>query len=186
VVGDVEIDEGYSHELAPRASMHVNVGLQMIPAQFTPFREEGETRSVVDDAHAGERCGAVLKLQEASVAERGDRLLLMRIDLPPKSSRVVGSLVVTEMLSAAPTLFRKKLREGVVAEKLDEGRFLVRGLFASASGATRYVGSVVSCGEFDGRIISAYGQDGGALVETGRDLSIGSKVSFVSFRRFEL
>jgi selenocysteine-specific elongation factor len=186
VVGDVEIDEGYSHELAPRTSMHVNVGLQMIPAQFTPFREEGETRSVVDDAHAGERCGAVLKLQEASVVERGDRLLLMRIDLPPKSSRVVGSLVVTEMLSAAPTLFRKKLREGVVAEKLDEGRFLVRGLFASASGATRYVGSVVSCGEFDGRIISAYGQDGGALVETGRDLSIGSKVSFVSFRRFEL
>jgi len=186
VAGEVEIDEAYSYELAPRTNMHVSIGLQMVPTQFTAFTEENEARTVVDRARPGEKYKAVLKLQEVSVAEKGDRLLLMRLDLPPKSSRVVGLLAVTEMSATAPTLFRKKVREGIVKEKLGDRRFLVSGLFESASGAARYVNSPVKSGEFEGKIDSSHGQDGTVVVEVDRDLPIGSKVSLGSLRRFEL
>jgi hypothetical protein len=103
------------------------------------------------------------------------------MDLPPKSSRVVGSGMIKETLSEMPELFKAKERTGVITSILENKRVKISGLFRTIDGANYYAGKILRIS--DGRklkILKEEGRNGSVVAEIDGEFNDGDSVTIKS------
>jgi len=114
------------------------VGMPNVTAEIVPFAEG--TMAIMDEARENEFMAALL-FQNHIAVEEGQKVILMRTDLPPTHMRIVGSGEVIET-PAKIVLNRRRLRKGRVSRVRPED-VLIEGIASRKERAELLVGSQV-------------------------------------------
>jgi len=164
---EVKLNTQKSYGLAVQAGsvIHVNVSMQIISGKIFPYLTLGERKILKKSVEPGSTCSALIKLDEPAPVEVGDKALLMKLDLPPKRSRVIGAADVTGLPESAPEIYTAKVKKGTVSERAQDGAYIVTGLFSSKEAAQSLIGeSVITASKIKGTIASSHGDKGDTLV----------------------
>ncbi|MCJ7633862.1 EF-Tu/IF-2/RF-3 family GTPase, partial [Candidatus Bathyarchaeota archaeon] len=189
---ETEIDKNFGYTIRRGERVHVNIGLQTVTASFSPFYRDkadvlqGNLNVSLESLKAGDKCLAFLKTDKEVTTAIGDKLLMMKLDFPPKKSRVVGIARLMDISSSEPKFVIKKVRKGIASKRHGLNVFIVQGLFENTQAAEHFLGrTVVSESGVSGKISSALGDRGEVLAEFGRDIKEGEAVSIAWYRRLE-
>jgi len=127
---------------------------------------------------------ALLQLDKPIPVEVGDKALLMKLDLPPKQTRVIGLAEIVNLPETAPELHTAKVRQGFVSEKRAQDLYLVSGLFQTKEAAQHVVGNSVITGgsKIKGTIVDAHDEKGTVFVKFEGSPSLQEKVFYYKLR----
>jgi selenocysteine-specific elongation factor len=182
VLAELEVDKWYKRGLSPKSGVTAFVGPYQVLAEAIPCEAEGNQLIVKAQVRAGEACLVYLKLKQAVVAEKGDHVLLLNSGLPAQEFRVIGGGKIREV-ATKPQFYAKKTKTGIIVEA-GNGSCLVRGLFASAEAALRFVGKqVFSASQEKGEIASVVGSSGDVAVKFEQLTQQGNKVFLVRYKK---
>ncbi|MCJ7632822.1 GTP-binding protein, partial [Candidatus Bathyarchaeota archaeon] len=189
---ETEIDKNFGYLIKRGDRVHVTIGLQTVTASFTPFHREKAEGSAADwdvaveSVKVGDKSLAFLETDKAVTAGTGDKLLMMKLDFPPKKSRVIGVGKLIDIPSSKPEFVSKKVRKGRASQRRGLNEVIVQGLFETKQAAEHFLGRTVTFESgATGKISSTSGDRGEVLVEMGKDIGEGESVSIVWYRRLE-
>ncbi|MFW9944220.1 MAG: selenocysteine-specific translation elongation factor, partial [Candidatus Sifarchaeia archaeon] len=128
----------YKGRVTNRMVLSTMVGMPNVTAEIVPFARE--RRTIMDEAMETEFAAALL-FQNQIAVEEGQKVILMRTDLPPTHMRIVGSGEVIET-PAKILLKRRRVRMGAISRVRSED-VLVEGIASSKERAELFVGSHV-------------------------------------------
>lgn len=188
ITAELTVDRNFHHTLKCFDYLHLSVGLLSTRAQLIILVKENERNVVVDNVLSADgRSLVFLQLNDYVIAEKGDQILLYKLDLAPKSSRVIGAAVVREVLEKRPSFYRKKIRKGILGQKVGNEGWVVDGLFQSVEGVREFVGQDIrSVDGIRGRIKRPYDARGAVLAEFEKPPAEGSWVEFAMYRRLRI
>ncbi|MFX0045918.1 MAG: selenocysteine-specific translation elongation factor [Candidatus Hermodarchaeota archaeon] len=138
VLVQLERNPLYKGRITDRMVLSIMVGMPNVTAEIVPFT--GDKKTIMDEAKETEFMAALL-FQNQIAVEEGQKVILMRTDLPPTRMRIVGSGEVV----AAPAkivLNRRRIRMGTISRVRSED-VLVEGIASSKERAELFVGSHV-------------------------------------------
>jgi selenocysteine-specific elongation factor len=128
----------YTGRVTDKMVLSTMVGMPNVTAEIVPFAEG--TMAIMDEARENEFMAALL-FQNHIAVEEGQKVILMRTDLPPTHMRIVGSGEVIET-PAKIVLNRRRLRKGRVSRVRPED-VLIEGIASRKERAELLVGSQV-------------------------------------------
>jgi selenocysteine-specific elongation factor len=167
-----------------RNVVHVNVGLETVTGRVFPHAGFRGKLVLMDKVESGAVCNALVVLERALPVEVGDKALLMKLDLPPKQSRVIGLGEIVGLPGPDVKVYSAKVKVGFVEKQAEEGRWVVSGLFKSRVAAEQAVGGeVASASKAKGTVFGAVGESGEVLVNFERAPAVSDKVYFCRLRR---
>jgi selenocysteine-specific elongation factor len=173
---ELEVEPGCRRSVCLRDLVHVSVGLKTAVGRIYPYTSLRSMRILKKKVAPGQGCRALIKIRDLLPVETGDKALLMKLDLSPKQSRIIGVAEVAD-LPTSPKIYSAKIRRGYVQEKTYNGLYIVSGLFAT-EGAAQHVAEehkkvFAALSKTRGTIIKRYGNKGDVLVnfESPPDLS---------------
>ncbi len=171
---DFNMDPLFKHVIKPKMIIHVNVGMRSVTGRAVPHNDLMLKRVV----RPGESCELHLKLNDPVAVRRGDKVIVMRMDLPPTTLRIAGSGEVTGVEPIEE--FRKKTRrEGTVTrpDHMGKGLAVVDGLAFDKESAFRLIGEEVKTERgVIGKIVDTHGTRGAVLVDFEDDVKPGERV----------
>ncbi|WP_456418797.1 selenocysteine-specific translation elongation factor [Methanocaldococcus infernus] len=173
-VAKIRVVDLFKYNLAPKMKVHLHMNLLTVTATIIPFTHYKGHSIVLKEVKAGSSCYCLIKLDEKIVVEEKDKILILRLDLPPTTLRIAG---FGEVLSFdIPELKKLVIKEGRVVKK--KGRMVVEGLAQSKASAERLVGEKVyiPSKNIEGKIIDTFGTKGNLLVEFNGEVEHGDKV----------
>jgi len=179
VEAKVAIDQGFPGELIPRTQVHASLGLVSTTARVTPYQVEDGKKVVLDRIPPGAEALCHIAFHSDVPVEEGDEVILFKFDLPPKSSRILGTGRVLAPLAGGP-FYRKRVKTGKVVRKLSADTVVAAGLFASPEAAERYLGHSVLVGGGEG-IIKGPSHDG-LILQVARGVEEGMSVTLPIYR----
>lgn len=186
----LEIDGDFKYVIKRGSLVHINAGLQTITATFTPFLQEDILDSakklnvILPEVKAGDECFAFLRTSKAISTEVGDKVLIFKLDLPPKTSRIVGTGTIVEIPLRQLEFVRKKVKRGIAIKKYGPNLFVIQGMFKSKEAAERCIGRVlISDSGVKGRITSTIGTEGLFIAEFEREIKEGEGCFMILYRR---
>jgi len=128
----------YRGRVTDRLVLSAMVGMPNVTAEIVPFT--GERRIITEEASKTEFMAALL-FQNQIAVEEGQKVILMRTDLPPTHMRIVGSGEVVET-PANIVLNRRRVRMGTISRVRPED-VLIEGIASNKERAELFVGSHV-------------------------------------------
>jgi selenocysteine-specific elongation factor len=138
VVVQLERNPLYKGRVTERMVLSTMVGMPNVTAEIVPFTRERKT--IMDEAKETDFTAALLFRNQIAV-EEGQKVILMRTDLPPTRMRIVGSGEILET-PAKIVLNRRRVRMGTISRVRSED-VLVEGIASSKERAELFVGSHV-------------------------------------------
>jgi len=187
----MKVDESFKYVLRKASKVHLNIGLETIMANFVPFMQEfvdaaRKVNVVLNEVKAGDECFAFLTTSKAFPAEVGDKVLIFKLDLPPKISRIVGVGTVTDIPADHVELMKKKVKKGTAIKKRAQCMFIIQGMFKSKEAVEKYVGqTLTSDSGIKGRIVSPVGTEGLLLAEFENEIREGESCYLTIYRRIK-
>lgn len=158
---DLSIDTRYRRSIQARSIVHVNVGMQTLTGRIYPYTEHGEIRVISKKVDPSTRTKAILKLDKATPVEVGDKILLMKLDLPPKEFRVIGVAEVKSLPEQPPKIHSARIRQGKIQSKASDDLYNITGLFSSREAVEHLIGgSIVTASQIKGTIRAPHGNAG--------------------------
>lgn len=180
----LHVESEFKPSVLVRSVVHVNVGLETVTGRVFPYAGFRGKRVLRDNVKSGAVCNALVVLERALPVEVGDKALLMKLDLPPKQSRVIGLGEVVGLPGADVEVYSAKVKVGFVEKQAAEGRWVVSGLFQSRVAAEQAVGGeVASASKVKGVVFGAVGESGEVLVKFEKAPAVSDKVYFYRLRR---
>jgi len=140
-IAKLETNPMYKGRITKRMTVSVSAGMPVVTGQIVPFKSENGM-SIVEDVVETTTFEAALLLQKPIALQEGNKVLLLRTDLPPTQMRVIGSGEVIEIPNKI-CLSRPRTRTGRI-QRVRESDVLVEGIASSKEVAERLVGSTVT------------------------------------------
>ncbi|ACV24535.1 selenocysteine-specific translation elongation factor [Methanocaldococcus fervens] len=185
-IAKVKILNLFKYNLAPKMKVHINIGLLTVPATIIPYKMEKvndkEVPIVLEEIKGGDSCYCIFKLDEKVVVDEGDKVLIMRLDLPPTTLRICG---FGEVIGFEDLELKKiVVKEGRVVKKKD--KTYVEGLASSKSAGEKLIGEKVYVPDKNiwGIIKGTFGTKGSLIVEFNGDIDGGERVVLKRVRRW--
>lgn len=170
----VELNPGYEGRITARMVVNATIGMSSVTAEIVPFREMNGRRITIEEPQ--ERVfEAALLLKEKVPAEIGNRVLLMRTDMPVTSMRIVGCGIIGDLMNVV-TLHHVRTRNGEISRIRDED-VLIEGLARSKQKAQSLKGQTVRTENgAKGRILEAFGTRGVVIVTFEDEVELKEEV----------
>ncbi|ENN95598.1 selenocysteine-specific translation elongation factor [Methanocaldococcus villosus KIN24-T80] len=184
-IAKIKVLELFKYNLKPKMKVHIHAGLLTVPAKIIPFNYEivndKKEAVVLDNVKAGDKCYCLFILEEPIVLEEGDKVLIMRLDLPATVLRIAGFGEVMGFNDIE--LKRLIVKEGRIIKKKD--KFFVEGLAHSKQIAEKLVGELVYLPEKDKyvKITGTFGTKG-LLTIDAEGVEGGEKVILKKVRKW--
>jgi selenocysteine-specific elongation factor len=142
---DVELINLYQKPTRFGQQITVNHGMQSITGWLYPYTEEiinGEKCRLAIDLNVDQKKFlAILWLETPEYVEIGDILLVMRLDLPPTTLRIMGKATINHTLIEPIIFHRIRTKQGKVkTPHYTKNSVIVEGLTESVEGARTMVG----------------------------------------------
>lgn len=131
---EVEVMTRYGGSLRQRDTVHINIGLKTVLGQIYPYTTHQSMKILRKSVSPGSRCMALINMQQALPVEVGDKVLLVKLDLPHERSRIVGVAKIAA-LPRQPEIYAAKIKKGIVQKKTHDGLYVVSGLFKTKEAA---------------------------------------------------
>ncbi|MHA1379387.1 MAG: selenocysteine-specific translation elongation factor [Candidatus Helarchaeota archaeon] len=150
--------------------VHLTIGMPTVSAFIYPFKIENSKRVLIDKISANQDFYAYLKLDKMVPIEKGDIILVSRLELPPTTLRIVGNGIVEDPNPQELEFYKFSTRKGTLRYVTDQNgliqRYVVDGLAQSKIGAEKILKKEILTenGEL-GRIVSTFGTKGAVTAE---------------------
>jgi len=165
IVAKIKISNLFKYNLKPRMKVHLNIGMLVIPATVIPFQRiniKGKMENIIlKEISKGDECYCAFQLEEESVAEIGDKILITRLDLPPTTLRICGNGEIIDFSTVEELNIKKEIiKRGTI--RIDKNRVLIEGLATSKDGAEKLINSEIVVPEKNivGKIKGTFGTKG--------------------------
>lgn len=179
----VHVEPNFKFNVLARSIIHVNIGLQTVTGKVYPYIDLKDVRVLKNKVDPGSVSQAFLQLDKPVPVEVGDKALLMKLDLPPKQSRVIGLADIISLPETAPELYSAKVKQGFISKKTSEDLHVVSGLFQTREAAQHVSGnSVLTASKIKGTIVSPYDEKGAVLVKFENPPNVSEKVYYYKLR----
>jgi selenocysteine-specific elongation factor len=154
----VELNPGYQGRITARMVVNATVGMSSVTAEIVPFRKING-RKIPLKKPEKRVFEAALLLKEKVPAEIGNRVLLMRTDMPVTSMCIVGCGIINDIVRIV-TLDRVRTRHGEISRIRDEN-VLIEGLARTKKRAQSLKGRTVHTKNgVKGKILDSFGTRG--------------------------
>ncbi len=130
----------YKHSIKFGQHININHGMMALNGRIYPFRKEIWKNSEImvplsPDSNL-KMFKAILWIDKLEYVKKGDFLLLSRLDLSPKSLRIMGSSTIIQILEEPTYMFKEKMKKGKIKDaKYRTSSVIVENLVASVEGA---------------------------------------------------
>lgn len=186
---ELKVDHQFSRNVNSGDQAHVSVGLRTVVGQIYPYTTLGDKKILKRVISPGERCKAFIKIKRPIPVEVGDKVLLIKLDLSPKSSRIIGVADV-KSLPETTEIHAARIKRGQVQRKTKTGHFMVSRLFETKS-AAKHVSNekrqiYASKTKVKGTIVEPYGNMGDVLVDFESPPEISEEVFYYRLKRIKL
>ena len=183
----LHVEPEFKPSVPVRSVVHVNVGLETVTGKVFPYVSFRDRRVLKDKVESGITCNALVVLERPLAVEVGDKALLMKLDMPPKRSRVIGLGEVVDLPGDDVEAYSAKVKVGFVEKQAPEGLWVVSGLFQTELAAGQAVGSeVASASKTRGVISGTTGDKGEVTVKFAGTPVVSEKVYFYRLRRMSI
>lgn len=183
----LHVEEQFKFRVSARSVVHVNIGLQTVTGKIYPYINLKDTKILKNKVDPGSVCQALIQLDRSVPVEVGDKALLMRLDLPPRQSRIIGVAEVINLPEAVPEIYSAKVKQGVITKKTSDDLYEVSELLQTKVSAQYLVGhKVVTASQTKGTIVSSYGEKGDVLVKFADPPNMSEKVYYYKLRRAKI
>lgn len=186
---ELMVDHRFRRKVNVGDQVHVSVGLRTVVGHLYPYTTLGEKKILKRFITPGRHCKAFIKIKPPLPVEVGDKALLIKLDLSPKRSRIVGVADV-KSLPETPEIYAAKIKRGHVQRKTQTGHFLVSGLFRTKN-AAKHVSDekrkiYASKTKVKGTIVEPSGNRGDVLVEFESPPEISEEALYYRLKRIKL
>ena len=193
---EIHVEELPLFQIGCKFGQYVNVnhGMMALNARIFPFyelqRSEHTYKIAYHPPRTEKKYHAILWLDTPEYIRESDLLLLSRLDLSPKSLRIMGSAKMNKIYSEPPLLNKIKTKCGVVKKPdYSPNSVIVGGLAASLKGAQTVL-NLRAESPF-GKIVSTFGQKGHVEIlidktEGSTDFLNGTEVELRLFKEIQL
>jgi selenocysteine-specific translation elongation factor len=166
--------------------VHVSVGLKTAMGQIYPYTNLGTMRILKKKIALRQGCKALIRIRDPLPVETGDKVLLMKLDLSPKQSRIIGVAEVAN-LPRSPEIYSAKIKKGYVRKRTNNGLCIISGLFGTKE-AARHVARerknvFAASSKAKGTIVKRYGDEGDVLVNFESPPDLSEEVYYYKLRR---
>jgi selenocysteine-specific elongation factor len=187
IVSKARINRFFRREITPGLPMHVTIGMSSIQAKVFPYKLNGRQEAVVTSALGEGEFMSYIRLSRPVVAEKGDRLILSLLSLPPTSLRIAAGGTVSEILTGPPSLRVLQEKTGFISRITSNSVVIVGGLARSKIGAEKLIGETVSLENGrKGTVSSNFGGKGLVVADFEAIPRQGEKVSLRKYRVFNI
>ncbi len=169
-----KMDPLFKHVIKPKMVVHINVGMRSVTGRVIPH----EDLMLKNTVKPGESCELYVELNEPVAVRKKDKVIVMRMDLPPTTLRIAGSGEIID-IGRISEFKRKTIREGMVTrpDHMGKGLAVVDGLAFDKESASRIIGEEVKTERgIKGKIVDTHGTRGAVLVDFEEDVKPGEKV----------
>ena len=119
--------------------------------------------------------------------ERGDPIIISRLDLPPTTLRIVGSGIIVDPTPAKVEFFREQTKVGRVRIPVHKKGSVVDELVQTREGAQKMLGvEVISETGIEGKILSTFGTKSSLIIKFSKTPKENEKIYLKRFRKFKL
>ncbi|MBS3794729.1 MAG: selenocysteine-specific translation elongation factor [Candidatus Thorarchaeota archaeon] len=154
----VELNPGYQGRITARMVVKATVGMSSVTAEIVPFRKINGRKIPLKEPEK-RVFEAALLLKEKVPAEIGNRVLLMRTDMPVTSMRIVGCGIINDIVRIV-TLDQVRTKHGEISRIRDEN-VLIEGLARTKKRAQSLKGRTVHTKNgVKGKILDSFGTRG--------------------------
>lgn len=177
------VEEKFGFNIEAGSIVHISLGLQTVRGKIFPYVKLKEAKVLKKRVDQGTASQALITLEKPTPVEKGDKALIMKIDLSPKQVRVIGLAEVINLPEKPPKLYSAKIKYGSIREKTSDSLYVVSGLFQTKIASQHMVGkNVVSSSKIKGTIVSAHGNSGDVLVKFERPPNTSEKVYYYKLK----
>jgi selenocysteine-specific elongation factor len=183
---ELEVEPRYRRSVCLRDMVHVSVGLKTAMGQIYPYTNLGTMRILKKKIALRQGCKALIRIRDPLPVETGDKVLLMKLDLSPKQSRIIGVAEVAN-LPRSPEIYSAKIKKGYVRKRTNNGLCIISGLFGTKE-AARHVARerknvFAASSKAKGTIVKRYGDEGDVLVNFESPPDLSEEVYYYKLRR---
>lgn len=183
----LSVEPNYKFNTIARRLVHVHIGLQTVIGKIYPYLQTKQVRVLKEKVEPGSTINALIILEKPVTVEIGEKALLIKMDLPPKQSRVMGLAEIINFFDTPPEMYIIKMKTGFISHKVTEDTYVVSGLFKSSDAVQHVLGNnVVTTSKIKGTILNAHDEKGGTLVKFETPPSMNEKVYFYKLRRAKI
>ncbi len=182
----LKVEPKFRHSVCLRELIHVNTGLKTTVGEIYPYTNLRTMKILKKNVAPGQSCKALIKTQKPLPIEKGDKVLLMKLDLPPKRSRIIGVAEVAN-LPTSSEIYSAKIKRGYVRKKIDNSLHIVSGLFGTKEAAQHVAKEhkkvLSASSKTKGTILEQYGDEGDVLVSFENPPHLSEEVYYYRLRR---
>ncbi|WP_423793262.1 selenocysteine-specific translation elongation factor [Methanocaldococcus indicus] len=185
-VAKIKIVDIFKYNLTPKMKVHLNIGLLTISARIYPFKklniDNKEENIVLNEIKAGDECYCLFELEKKVMMEEGDKILILRLDLPATTLRIAG---IGEVIGFDNVELKKlSVKKGKVVKR--KNKLVVEGLATSKKSAEKLIGERVYIKDKNivGIIKETFGTKGALLVDFNGDVEGGEEVELIRVRKW--
>jgi selenocysteine-specific elongation factor len=158
----------FNHSTKFGEQITVNHRMQSLTGRIFPYTQMASSGSInrfaLENISDQKEYKAIIWLESEEFFMTGDDLLLSRLDLPPKTLRIMGTAKIQMLISPPIRMAKIKIKRGLVKNPSYSAKsVVVEGLAQSLIGAQRIVNSVANP-PFS-KITSTFGQNGNVIVD---------------------
>jgi len=186
---ELKVEPGYKHSVCWRDLIHVSLGLKTTVGQIYPYANLGTMKILEKKISPGHHCKALIKARDPLPVEKGDKALLMKLDLSHKQSRIIGIAEVTN-LPTSPEIHSAKIKKGHIQKKTDNDRYIVSELFGTKEAAQHVAQEhkkvFAQSSKIKGTIVERYGDEGDVVVRFEGAPDLSEEVYYYRLRRTKI
>ena len=181
------INSLFKRIIKPGIRVHVTVGMPTVSAIIYPFKIENSKSILMEKVSSNEDFYAYLKLDKMISTEKGENILISRLELPPTTLRIVGNGKVIDPNPKDMEINKVSIRKGSVRYIKNQEdrviRYVIDNLSKSKFGAEKLINKEIysESGKI-GRILSPFGTKGAVI---GKFDQIPSKNQMVFLKKYK-
>ncbi|QEE14905.2 GTP-binding protein [Promethearchaeum syntrophicum] len=157
----------YNHSIKFGQHININHGMMALNGRIYPYRKElwknNEIYVPLSPNSNLKVFNAILYNDKVEYVKKGEFLLLSRLDLSPKSLRIMGSSIIVRILKDPIYMFKEKIKKGKVKDaQYRVSSVIVENLASSIEGAHSIINLIAE--KPFGKIKSTFGKKGNVEV----------------------
>ncbi|WP_457612243.1 selenocysteine-specific translation elongation factor [Methanocaldococcus sp.] len=181
-IGKIKVVDLFKYNLTPKMKVHLNINLLTVTAKIIPFTYYKDNAIVLNEIKSKDEAYCIFKLDKKIVLEKRDRLLILRLDLPPNTLRIAGFGEVVDFKDLE--LKKLVIKEGKIIKR--KNKFVIEGLASSKASAEKLIGEKIYIPEKNiyGKIIETFGTKGSLIAEFNGKVEHGDKVVLEKLKKW--
>ncbi len=186
LIAKIKVVDIFKYTLTPKMKVHINIGLLTVSGSLVPFKKEiidnKEENLILNEVKAGYECYCYIKLDKKVVVEKGEKVLILRLDLPATTLRIAGFGEVIDF--EKPEIKKLIIKKGRIVKR--KNKIIVENLAHSKELAERLIGEKVEVPSkgISGIIKETFGTKGAVIAEFNGNVDGGEEVILKRLRKW--